>query len=348
MRSWLMIICSMFLSVRCKPDRAIIPTGPPVSHEKFLIVTADDFGASVNINEGIEIAADQKVITTISALTNFTESLPLLKKISEKNPEIGIGVHLNITTGKPVLEADQVSSLVNADGNFYPLEELLPHIDMVSVDELRNELRAQITALQDEGIKVDHLSDQNGIITLYSPFFDVMLELALEFKVPIRSPEIASIKYPDLFPNSNMNKYGRQVAARFAVSNPVKALSFRKLARLQEIENKVHKLETNRIPHPDLLIDYFWGNPTSLNFNYILGHLPDGISELILHVGTGTWQPFYPSGLDLDYFKNREIELATITNYGLKEYCDSLNIRIVGYGAISGSANKSFLRQNSF
>ena len=66
----------MFLIVSSMSDRTIIASGSPYAQERYLIITADDFGASRNINEGIKIAADEKAITTISALTNFKESLP--------------------------------------------------------------------------------------------------------------------------------------------------------------------------------------------------------------------------------------------------------------------------------
>jgi predicted glycoside hydrolase/deacetylase ChbG (UPF0249 family) len=338
MKPWFSIIFSPIISVCCSSDRKAVLAESKNANERFLILTADDFGASININEGIEIAADKQVITTISALTNFTESLPQLNKISENHPEIGIGVHLNITTGKPILSADQVPSLVNGSGSFYSLDELLPVIHKINVDDLRKELRAQVTALTNIGIKVDHLSDQNGILTFYGPFFDILLELAVEFNVPVRSPEIASIKYPALFPNSRMNKYGRHLARQFAVNEPLKAMSLLKYSRLQEIAKKIQKLDLYGIPHPDLLIEYFWGDPTTSNLNYIVEHLPPGTSELILHLGTGARQVNYPGGLDLDYFKNREYELNTITSDYLKGYFKYLNIRTVGYPAIIKAA----------
>lgn len=108
----LIILVIIIQICSCTPVRKTSSSGILYVPERFLIITVDDFGASKNINEGIEIAADKRAITTISALTNFSESLLELKQISEEHPDIGIGVHLNIITGKPVLEAEQVPSLV--------------------------------------------------------------------------------------------------------------------------------------------------------------------------------------------------------------------------------------------
>jgi predicted glycoside hydrolase/deacetylase ChbG (UPF0249 family) len=340
MLSRLGILSSFFLIISCSSVRKTTSYNIPYDKERYLIVTADDFGASKNINEGIEIVADQKVITAISVLSNFSESLPELKKLSEDHPVIGIGAHLNIITGKPVLGADQVPSLVNSNGNFYTIDELLPRIKSISSDELKRELRAQILALLKYHIKLDHLSDQDGILSLYTPFFDIIVELAKEFNVPVRSPFIASRKYPDLFPDSYLNKHGKQIAKRFASHSPFKALGLLKYCKVHEMGKKVSNMDELGILHPDLLIEYFWGNPTPSNYRYILEHLPDGISELILHVGTLTRQESYPSGLDIDYFTNREKELNTVTDEKLRKYSDSMNIKTICYSQIVMFKNK--------
>jgi len=354
MKKWVTSVVNMVLFVGCTSDRNAKVPELPYDQARYLIITADDFGASKNINEGIKFAADKKTITAISALTNFNESLPELKEISETHPEIGIGVHLNITTGKPVLSSAEVPSLVNAEGNFYTVDELLPVLNSISLYELRHELRAQILALKNMNIKIDHLSDQNGILSFYTPFFEVVTDLAQEFATPVRTPAIAGIIYPNLFPNSRMSAYGRQKATKLAFHEPLKAASLLKYTRLQEIEKKIQKLDKFGVTHPDLLIEYFWGNPTISNYKYILEHLPEGCSELILHLGTDTRQANYPSGLDLDYFANREQELLTVTGDHLEDYYNHLNIKTIGYSDIrlmnlsqkSGTKNIGF--QNNY
>jgi predicted glycoside hydrolase/deacetylase ChbG (UPF0249 family) len=334
MKTRLILMVCVVLIIACSSVRKTSMVDIPISTERFLIITADDFGASKNINEGIKIVADKKAITAISVLTNFSESLQELKQLSEDHPDIGIGVHLNIITGKPLLEAEQVPSLVNSSGCFYTIDELLPKIKSISPDDLKRELRAQVIALTKNNIKLDHLSDQDGILSLYSPFFDIIVDLAKEFNVPIRTPFIASAKYPDIFPNSHLNKRGRQIARKFAFSNPFSAINLLKYCHVPEMERKVNRLDELGIPHPDLLIDYFWGDPSQTNYLYIIEHLPKGISELILHVGTSARQENYPNGLDLGYFENREKELTTATDDHLKEQYNYLNIKTIGYSEI--------------
>jgi predicted glycoside hydrolase/deacetylase ChbG (UPF0249 family) len=325
---------SIFLVSACTSVKNTSSVTVPYDQDRFLIITADDFGASKNINEGIELAADKNAITAISALTNFSESLPDLKRISEKHPDISIGAHLNITTGRPILCAEQIPSLVNAEGDFYTINELLSRTGNISTDDLRKELRAQIIALENYNIRPDHLSDQYGILSLYNPFFDIILELATEFNVPVRSPITASSKYPGLFANSPVNKFRRQTALRFIFSHPFKAIGLLKYTRINEMEKRAKKLHDLGIFHPDLQIMSFWGDPTADNFLYLMEHLPEGTSEIVLHIGTQTRQENYPRGLDLSYFRNREYELITVTSDYLQGYMDYLNIKTIGYAEI--------------
>jgi chitin disaccharide deacetylase len=334
MKTRLIQYLCIFLILSCSSVRNSSKNDIPKISEKYLIITADDFGASKNINEGIEIAADKKAITAISVLTNFIESLPELKQLSLDHPDIGIGVHLNIITGRPVLDAVKVPSLVNSSGRFYTINELLPKLESISPDDLKRELRAQITALTGNNINLDHLSDQDGILSLYGPFFDILTDLAKEFNVPLRTPFIASVKYPELYPDSHLNQRGKQIAQRFALNNPLRAIKLVKYCHAPEMDRKVSRMDELGILHPDLLIDTFWGDPCQTNYLYIIEHLPNGISEIILHVGTSTRQENYPSGLDLGYFENREKELAVATDEHLKELFNNLNIRTIGYSEI--------------
>lgn len=339
MQTDIIILLCIFLFFACASTKKIESTNLPYVTERFLIITADDFGASKNINEGIRFAVEKKAITSISVLSNFTESLPDLKKIAINHPDIGIGVHLNIITGKPLLRAEQIPSLVGTDGNFYTFEELLCNINSISVDELRKELRAQILILEKYDISIDNLSDQYGVLSIYSPFFEIVTELALEFSIPIRSPIIGSIKYPDILSNSNRAKSVRQTVRRMAFKAPFKIIRLRKYFRINEMERKSQKLDEFGILHPDLCIDGFWGDPTASNLLHIVEHLPVGISEMVVHFGSYIREENYPSGLDLEYFKNREYELMTGTSDYLKKYINYLNIRTISFSELPNSVH---------
>src|SRR5690242_13644670 len=110
-----------------------------------LIVNADDFGLSRRISDAILFAHRSGIVTSSSIMANQPASeyaLGLLRK----EPSLGIGIHLNLTAGRPVLPASQVASLVDANGNFYSPPALFRRLLQcrISAVEIAAEFRAQI------------------------------------------------------------------------------------------------------------------------------------------------------------------------------------------------------------
>ncbi len=307
------------------------PEAVPYRQHRFVILTADDFGASDNIDEGIVFALERGAITAVSALMNLPASHDALRELAGRFPDAGIGVHFNLTTGAPVLDPRLVPSLVDAHGTFMATDELLSRIRDVSLNELELELRAQVRALDELGIRLDHLSDHNGIISLYPPFFEVFCRIAHERGVPVRSPLTASMKYPRLFPDAGTVKKGKETAWKVIGRDPFGALGLLPFTNLASMEKRVARLDELGIPHPGTLIDYLYGNPTPSAAIHILRNLPVGVSEIVVHLGTSRRSEAYPNGLDVGYFPRREQELAVVTSEYLREYAGSLNIRAVGF-----------------
>ena len=152
--------------------------------------------------------------------------------------------------------------------------------------------------------------------------------------MPARCPIAVSIKYPEIFPKAQTRKRGFDLIKRLALRKPFKAFSLSKYGSIKEMENNVKKLENRGIQHPNVFIDYLWGNPSGSNIIYILENLPTGISEIILHLGSYHRETKYPTGLDQSYFKKREFELLLATSEYLKKYINHLNIKIINYSDI--------------
>lgn len=337
MKKYFVILILFLVTISCK---VTIPTNEIHFHStaskttQYLILTADDYGVSENVNEGIEYAANLKLITAIEAMTNFAHSLPDLKNIQINHPEISIGVHLNITSGKPILPVEQVPTLVDENGNFNDLEGLLPVAHLVDLSELKLELEAQIQAAIDANIEFDHFSNQHNILSLYSPFFDIIIDLAHKHKVALRTTVIGSAKYPDLYPDPQTKVRGKEVAKSFIKSAPIKAISFLKYGKIDEMEENELKMDSLNIPHADVLIDYFYGKPTPANLLYILNHLPAEVNEIAFHLGTDCREESYCTGLNLDYFINRELELATLTSQYIQDKLKESDIKIINYKSL--------------
>ena len=83
-----------------------------------IVVTADDFGLCPEINEAICLLYDRGIVRRTSFMVNtdwFESSVEALRS----RPALEVGVHLNLTDGKPVLPAEEVPTLINGNGRFH-------------------------------------------------------------------------------------------------------------------------------------------------------------------------------------------------------------------------------------
>jgi predicted glycoside hydrolase/deacetylase ChbG (UPF0249 family) len=332
----LSLVISSSAFVSCTTNHPAI-AGEPYRVEKLVIVTADDYGSSLNVNQGIEYAVRHGAITSLSVLGNATESLDDLARLSLEHPEIGIGVHLNLTTGKPVEGLAEVSTLVDRDGQFVSVPEFLSRVKRIDPVELERELTAQVDAVVNAGISIDHLSDHNGLLSIYPPFFDVMVKLAVRYDAALRSPVVASVKHPRVFPRAVTKKRSTQMAVRAATLNLFGALGLLRYTSSAAFEQKTRELDRVGIRHPEVLIDYLYGTPTIENALHILSNLEERTSEIIVHLGSTERSPSYPNGLDTGYFENRERELMLLTSAYLRDYAAGLNVRFIRFSDLPKS-----------
>ena len=100
-------------------------------------------------------------------------------------PTDDIGVHLTLNCEYEAYRCGPIThapSLLSGEGGFpRHIDDLWEHADP---DEVLRECRAQIERALAWGIDVTHLTPHLTAITLRPEFFDVYLELAVEFRLP--------------------------------------------------------------------------------------------------------------------------------------------------------------------
>src|SRR6266567_1769351 len=82
-----------------------------------LIVNADDLGWTQGVNRGIADAHRNGIVTSTSLLANgwaFEEGVQTALQL----PRLSVGVHLNLSDGKPIVSAGEVKSLLDENGDF--------------------------------------------------------------------------------------------------------------------------------------------------------------------------------------------------------------------------------------
>ena len=153
---------------------------------RTLVVNADDLGLTVGVNDGIFAAHDRGILTSASLMASVPAAANAIRR-ARNRPSLGIGVHLTLVDGAPMLLPDRVPTLVQDDGRFRP--SWRPFIvaclmGRVSMRDVERELTAQIEYVMSHDIKPTHL-DSHKHVHLFPPVFDVVVRLADRFRIPV-------------------------------------------------------------------------------------------------------------------------------------------------------------------
>ncbi len=68
-----------------------------------IIITADDYGMCDEVDKAIDAGIENGFITTTNVMTNMTSFCNAIN-LRKKYPQISIGIHWNVTTGKPICD----------------------------------------------------------------------------------------------------------------------------------------------------------------------------------------------------------------------------------------------------
>jgi hypothetical protein len=156
---------------------------------RLVILDCADLGFCHAAGTGVYDALRTGVATTASLLV----PAPWARHAASayRGEDIGVRLALNAEHDRyrwgPLTQSP---SLLDGDGGFpRTVPDLWDHADL---DEVRRECRAQIERAVLWGIDVSHLGTHLDALLLRPEFFDIYLDLALEFSLPIRLPDADS------------------------------------------------------------------------------------------------------------------------------------------------------------
>src|SRR6516225_2972083 len=101
---------------------------PSDTPQRFLIVTADDFGIGPATSRGILDLAVAGVVTSTVLLVNSPFAAEGVVAWRAAGCPLELGWHPCLTTDAPVLPPERVPTLVGPDGRFRPLGQLLKRL----------------------------------------------------------------------------------------------------------------------------------------------------------------------------------------------------------------------------
>ena len=150
---------------------------------RLLIVNCDDLGSSHSANDACYEALRDGIATSATLMV----PCPWSREAASRYRGEDIGVHLTLTSEWDLYRWGPIThapSLVDGDGGLpRTIQEVWDHADL---DETRRELRTQVERAILWGFDVTHLDSHMGTVQLKPEFFDIYLELAVEFGLPMR------------------------------------------------------------------------------------------------------------------------------------------------------------------
>ena len=157
---------------------------------KQIILNADDFGRHTLINRAVERGVADGILRSATLMPGgaaFDDAAAL----AARSPKLGVGIHLTLVNGNPVLPPAEIPSLVTETGVFVDdhtafAVRLLR--GAVRLDEVRAELAAQLRRVEAAGIHPTH-ADSHQHMHVLPGVLDIVLDLCASAQIPaMRAP----------------------------------------------------------------------------------------------------------------------------------------------------------------
>lgn len=149
---------------------------------KRLIVTADDFGLSEAVNEAVETAHRDGILTATSLMVGESAARDAVAR-ARRLPSLGVGLHLVVVDGLSVLPPAEVPALVDKEGRFrncLACAGFVYFFHPAARRQLACEIRAQFLAFKATGLALDHVNAHHHM-HLHPTVFGLLIGIGREF-----------------------------------------------------------------------------------------------------------------------------------------------------------------------
>ncbi len=287
--------------------------------ERYLIINADDFGMCRSANFAVFDLLKSGGITssTIMAPCGWA---PEAVKFAKEHPEFAIGVHLTTTSEWENYRWGPVGVGANAsmrdkDGYFYhECDDFENHADL---DEVKNEIVAQIEKLKALGLNPSHLDNHMGslygVATGRFELLQLMITIAGEYKLPLRMPM-----------NFTEAQFGNTMLDVQVSPEMVQGL----------ISQVVGYAKSLGVAMPDYLMPGDWSGPQKDSYENFKEYIyemyrgfPEGVVETYIHPAFETDELKGTTGC----WERRVWEHKLFSDPQTKQHIDSLGIKLINY-----------------
>jgi chitin disaccharide deacetylase len=232
------------------------------------IVTADDFGLSTEVNEAVERAHREGVLSAASLMVAGPAAEDAVRR-ARSMPSLRVGLHVALIEDRPAAPAAELSRLCDDAGRFrsdmFGLAVAIA-FDRRARRQLEREIRAQFEAFERTGLPLDHV-DAHKHFHLHPTIAGAILRIGREFRMRALRAPIES-----------QSVLAASTGERPEVSSMLLGLWARSLRR---------RARRAGLVVPDWVFGLRWTG--AMNARRLVGlfdHLPFGLVEIYLHPAT--------------------------------------------------------------
>jgi hopanoid biosynthesis associated protein HpnK len=262
-----------------------------------LIVTADDFGADEAVNEAVESAHVDGILTAASLMVTGAAVADAVSR-ARHLPKLGVGLHIVLVEGRPALPPEQIPDLVDGEGHFRT-NMVRAGIDIFFCSKVRRqlaaEIEAQFTAFAATGLPLDHVNAHKHF-HLHPTIAELILNIGPGYGMrAVRAPvEPAAI--------INAIEPSRASAADWIANSYARRMQSR--------------LRRTGMLVPDQVFGLAWsGAMDTARLGALVERLPAGLSEIYCHPATRDDFPGHAPG----YRYRDELSALLATNLNAVE-----------------------------
>lgn len=279
-----------------------------------MIVTGDDFGLSIPVNEAIEKAHEKGILTTTSLMVSAPEVEDAVNRAKDL-PDLNVGLHIVLSNGKATLPASEIPALVNNDGEF-ETNQVRSGIKMffnaAAKYQLEKEIRAQFEAFKATGLKLDHVNAHNHM-HLHPTVFSLILTIGTEYGLSaVRIPNEPPLESIIDNKKEKLQRYLRWLFLKPFISNMKKQCEVREL----NYNDTIYGLNDSGHMNIDKLIR-------------IIPHIDEGVTEIYCHPAIARWDNIDPAANDYEF----EEEYKALIHARTIRTTEKFNIELSGFNS---------------
>jgi len=154
----------------------------------MITLHSDDFGYKSYSDKKIIRLLSLGRIKSVSVLINMCEnrSLRALVRLVQDNPDIKVGLHLNLIEGRTIEQKAYIPTLVYGRNNLFPLRQFVARLllKFINPDHIEREIKAQAAILKQAGLTVSFI-DSHQHLHAISPIAEITQKIADEEKIKV-------------------------------------------------------------------------------------------------------------------------------------------------------------------